>query len=412
MNGLSRNTHKKKLLKGRMTEGNDPLFLPPVDIDGEEQFELNEEEEEGESENTARAGKTIHITSEYQKHLIPSGDDSRKLVMLAPQELINSGFDLIKLPHPRTGKLQKYALSRASTGTSVVGGPRVLYELQKLQNPQGSWFVREHESVVGSTSKEFALSDGYIITKGALLLASPVDPTFIVLKSFIESSVKRKGEFLSYKDIITFGSEHDAELRALTGDVDLLFDGVNAVCDTFKVADETFYKYSEAKTVDWLKLKAEAVKDALKAPGCPLGYLAEAGSFSASYRRENGIHMTDATLTSAALGFLSEYIPGELLAVLANKAYGIDDYKVPKKSLFSPVAAGPAAKKFHYKYDYHKRSEPPEGPQHAPQKKVQKYQIVSCCHKFYLVTHIFCFYTENEIGNVRRNKEEKRRRES
>lgn len=310
----------------------------------------------------------------YQKHLVSSGDDSRKLVILVPRELAASGFDLVKLPHPRTGALQKYALSRASKGDA-----RKLYELQKMQNPQGSWFVREHRgngNEEEEDEKGFALSDGYVISKGALLLASPVDPTFIALRSLMESSVKKKGEFLSYSDIVTFDAAHSAELRVFTGDVDLLFDGVNAVCDTFEVGDEAYYKYSEAKAVEWLKVKAEAVKDALKAPGCPLGYLAEAGSFSASYRKENGIHMNDFSLTSAALGFLSEYVPQELLATLAGK-YLMPDYKVPKNTGFATSAVPSATKGAQYnsyKRDYHHHSSSSSSSSNynkaAPQAKV------------------------------------------
>ena len=355
----------------------------PFEVGSDDEFHLPPDDE-----SLIQAAKPAQG---YQKHLVPSGDDSRKLVILVPRELAASGFDLIKLPHPRTGALQKYALSREQKGE-----PRKLYELQKMQKPQGSWFVREHkkaqtnDSNDGNDEKDFALSDGYVISKGALLLATPIDPTFIALRSLMESAVKKKGEFLSYNDIVTFDAAHSAELHVLTGDIDLLFDGINAVCDTFDVGDEAFYKYSEAKAVEWLKVKTEAVKDALKEPGCPLAYLAEAGSFSASYRRENGIHMNDFSLTSAALGFLSEYVPQELLATFASKGYGISDYRVPKNTGFATAAASATSYAAStkggqyggYKRDYHHSSS--SSYSKPPQNKVnlKKYSIQFKFHFF------------------------------
>lgn len=303
-----------------------------------------------EEDSKSQSSKAV---SEYQRQLVSSDDDSRKLVILVPQELASTGFDLIKLPHPKTGTLQKYALSRGTKSDT-----KKLYELQKMHNKQGSWLVREHQE--DEDDKDFELSDGYVISKGVLLLATQIDPTFIVLKSLLESSVKKKGEFLSYNDIITFDTVHSTELHVLTGDIDLLFDGMNAVCDTFEIGNEMFYKYSESKTVEWLKVKAEAVKNALKVPGCPLGYLAEAGSFSASYRKENGIHMTEATLNSAALGFLSEYVPQDLLGTFASKAYGIENYKVSKCTGFitatQSVSSNKSAQYTNYKRNHQSSS--------------------------------------------------------
>lgn len=330
-----------------LVDSDDDEFPPPTSTAEKREGDDDEEERGGDSKT-----QTTKAVLEYQKHLVPSGDDSRKLVILVPQELATTGFDLVKLPHPKTGALQKYALSRGPKTAT-----KALYELQKMQNRQGSWFVREHQD--DASEESFELSDGYVISKGALLLASPVDPTFIALRSLVESSAKRKGEFLSYNDIITFDTAHSAELHTLLCDIDLLFDGINAVCDTFEIGGEMFYKYSENRAVEWLKVKAEAIKDVLKAPGCPLGYLAEAGSFSASYRRENGVHVTDATLTSAALGFLSEYVPQELLVAFANKAYGIADYKVSKCTGFAvaqPVSTNKNFQHGGYKRSYHQSS--------------------------------------------------------
>ena len=107
------------------------------------------------------------------------------------------------------------------------------------------------------------ISDGYTVKNAELLIATPIDPMFLLLPSFVyESSPKSPTSerlFLSADVLLEKFSEKSRHFSHISGHevIRLLVEqGMRAVCDTVDAEDEEMYRLSEQKLLRELMQKA------------------------------------------------------------------------------------------------------------------------------------------------------------
>jgi hypothetical protein len=251
--------------------------------------------------------------------------DPRTIVVVMPYAAAaEGGLDLVNLPHPRSGQMARYALSRRCRPTHHDHhDDGVLYELQRCHRPTGSWLL--------------GAPDNRVVEDGALFLATPIDATFLALPSLLletamtaEEEGKAGGRdrlFHSREDAITRGTGGEA-MRAVLG-VGSLVAGLAAVCETRTVDGDTFYRLSQDKLMAWLRGKVDALRKLVVDDPRVRG-LAASGSCCAAYKKASEVAVTPEGVTRAALGLLSEYVPRTVLARLAKELLGVDTFEPAK----------------------------------------------------------------------------------
>lgn len=135
-------------------------------------------------------------------------------------------------------------------------------------NPSPTVPSEEQPQVSPNTEEEASppISDGYIIKTPELLIATPIDPLFLVLPALhAKASAKSptsKGLFLSVDDILETLEETSKHFREVSGHDRIrrsIEDRMSAVCDTVDAGDETMFRLNMEKLVGELILKARNV---------------------------------------------------------------------------------------------------------------------------------------------------------
>jgi len=276
--------------------------------DGNEDKGAGEPEEESVGTRTAVAVHGIH------------DGQPRVMMLIVPEEVVASGgVEFVQLPHPRTGAETLYGLLTHKDATVE------LLELQRARPKRGSWLVGER-----------------VVEDGSVVLATPVDATFLALRPLTEAA--KTGSFCALDDAVTRGvpgAAAAAGMRRLLR-VASLQRGLRRICETRPVAGAEYVRLAAEKTVvSWLRERVEAVATVVTTGGgLRLRYLGAAGSFSAAFKRPEDIDVTPEAATRAALGFLSECVPPEWLQRVAE-SYEFKDFVVPKApKLCAPADAG------------------------------------------------------------------------
>ena len=129
-------------------------------------------------------------------------------------------------------------------------------------------YSEEHPQVPSRAEEETSppISNGYIIKTPELLIATPIDPLFLVLPALhVKASTKSpssKGLFLSADDILETFEETSKHFRGVLGHDrirHLVEDRMGAVCDTVDAGDETMFRLNMEKLLGELVLKARNV---------------------------------------------------------------------------------------------------------------------------------------------------------
>jgi len=205
---------------------------------------------------------------------------------------------IITLPHPRTGAAARF----------MVRSGQVL-EIQKVTERYRCWF-----------------KDNYVHKDGSLFIATEVDPLFLLLP-LLEKNRKQTSESAGYfceKDQILTedfeaypGYAHFLEWPTLP---------LGLVCDTKDAGGgRVYYRLDNSKVVKWLQAKVHKMKAHLAASPDLAGSL-RGGARAANYR--DSTPLTDAELTKAAIGFISDYINNDWQTKLCE-AYGLPPVHIP-----------------------------------------------------------------------------------
>ena len=220
-----------------------------------------------------------HVASKAGE--VPS-QDPLKLMILPEGDSTNAR--ILTLSHPRTSKPCRYYFCPE----------KGLYEFTRIAAPKSapqSWLLGparsniesshpnqdgheqpQKDSVLASNSYpqldgqvSRPVSDGYVIQNPELLVATPIDPLFLVLPALHAKSVAKstsgKGLFLSADDILETYEETSKHFAAISSHEryrQSLESRMSKICETVEAGDETMFR------LDVRKLLAELIRKAQK----------------------------------------------------------------------------------------------------------------------------------------------------
>uniref|UniRef100_A0A3Q2XCZ2 Ribonuclease H2, subunit B n=1 Tax=Hippocampus comes TaxID=109280 RepID=A0A3Q2XCZ2_HIPCM len=188
------------------------------------------------------------------------------------------------------------------------GGNLQLYEVKAFEEDFRSWFV------------------GQTVQRGRLLFVTQMDPLFLMLPYLIKSG--KEGKFQRLDQMVM-----DEEFPACSG----LLSCTRSLASMHHIADEKvgshkFHRYSQEKTMAWLKKKVEKTVLVLKKKNISVGE----GVKSSSYIRVKLESDSSKDYLGYAHGLISEYINKDLSKDLRH-------HLLPE--LTSPKETEPASKR-------------------------------------------------------------------
>ncbi|KAH7323701.1 ribonuclease H2, subunit B [Rhexocercosporidium sp. MPI-PUGE-AT-0058] len=155
----------------------------------------------------------------------------------------------------------------------VICPERGFYEFTKVAAPRTSprsWLLSAKEEIEDGKEAEededkSSKAEGYVMKTASLLVATPIDPLFMVLSALsplptTKSSEPTKKLFLSgydYFEKMSNVSPHFASFSRIESIRQLLESRMCAVCDTVEAGDETMYRLNEEKLLGELLKKAK-----------------------------------------------------------------------------------------------------------------------------------------------------------
>ncbi|XP_040003638.1 ribonuclease H2 subunit B [Xiphias gladius] len=209
----------------------------------------------------------------------------------------------VRLRNPFTDAASLYMLG---------GGDVQLYEVKVFEEDFHSWFV-------GQTVQR----------DGRLLFVTPMDPLYLILPYLIKAG--KEGKFQPV-DQVVMDEELPACSRLLSCTRSLA--SMHQIAEEKEVGSRKFHRYSQEKTMNWLKKKVERTVVALKKRNISVGE----GVKSTTYVRvklESDCHEED--YLRYAHGLISEYISEDLSKAL------LKHLQLPE--LTSPKETEPPSKK-------------------------------------------------------------------
>ncbi|XP_033119836.1 ribonuclease H2 subunit B-like [Anneissia japonica] len=234
-------------------------------------------------------------------------DISQWVAFLPKCEVTGSGEGerpvFIKLRHPKTDKCALFLVG--NDGYKI-------YELLALKEKYRSWFI-------GDTVQR----------DGSLRITTSVDPLFLLLPYLIKAA--ENGMYMTLDQLVD-----DKQFPQCTRLLKCC-----EKCDISQVSDckgsveFTAYRYSEDKTITWLKAKVEQVATKLEEKSIHVTGGAQSATFVRS-SKGNGASKED--YMRYAVGLVGDYLQVPLAQKLA-KQLGIEEKVV------SPKSSEPAAKK-------------------------------------------------------------------
>ncbi len=195
----------------------------------------------------------------------------------------SSNARICTLTHPRTEKPSRYYLcpekgiseftrvarpksachswligrhSRSGISTKALAGGKAIesYECSSALKGEGNEIVSAADGGV----REFTpVSEGYVVKTPELLVATPIDPLFVLLPS-----LQSKRLFLSIDDIfddVCDTSKHFRHMSNHERTRGLLEERLDKVCDMVEAGDESMYRLNTEKLLKELLIKAKAM---------------------------------------------------------------------------------------------------------------------------------------------------------
>lgn len=209
----------------------------------------------------------------------------------------------VRLRNPCTDVASLYMLS---------AGDVQLFEVKAFEEDFHSWFV-------GQT----------VHRDGRLLFVTPMDPLYLILPYLIKSG--KEGKFQPV-DQVVMDEEFPACSRLLSCTRSL--SSLHHVAEEKEVGTLKFYRYSQEKSMNWLKKKVERTVTALKAKNISVGEGVKSTTYvrvktESDYREEDYLRY--------AHGLISEYLSEDLSKAL------LKHLQLPE--LTSPTETEPPSKK-------------------------------------------------------------------
>ncbi|XP_042350921.1 ribonuclease H2 subunit B isoform X2 [Plectropomus leopardus] len=188
----------------------------------------------------------------------------------------------VRLRNPFTDAASLYMLS---------SGDVQLFEVKAFEEDFHSWFV------------------GQIVQRdGRLLFVTPMDPLYLILPYLIKSG--KEGKFQPV-DQVVMDEEFPACSRLLSCKRSLA--SLHHIAEEKEVGAVKFHRYSQEKTMNWLKKKVEKTATVLKARNISVGE----GVKSTTYVRvKSESHYCEEDYLRYAHGLISEYISEDLSKAL------------------------------------------------------------------------------------------------
>ena len=159
----------------------------------------------------------------------------------------------------------------------IICPERGFFEFTKVAAPRTtprSWLLSAAEGPedgekAGEKDDNIKEPEGYVMNTASLLVATPIDPLFMVLSALAplqttKSSEPTKKLFLSgydYFEKMSKASPHFANFSRIEVTRQLLESRMAAVCDTVEAGDETMYRLNEEKLLGELLKKAKKMTE-------------------------------------------------------------------------------------------------------------------------------------------------------
>ncbi|XP_067419181.1 ribonuclease H2 subunit B isoform X2 [Emydura macquarii macquarii] len=212
-------------------------------------------------------------------------------VLVAPESVTDlpmksdSGPLFTRLRNPSTGEAALYLFNSSA---------QQLFEVKAFHEEYRSWFIGQA-----------------VQHDGRLLFATPVDPLFLVLFYLIKAE-KEQGKFQPLDQVVV-----DSEFSSCTmlPQCARVMDSLHHVVEEKEICRKKFYKYSQEKTLKWLKKKVNQTVKVLKSSNVCVGGRVQSATFI------SGKQITDVKeedYVRYAHGLISEYIAEELSAELSK----------------------------------------------------------------------------------------------
>ncbi|NWH66582.1 RNH2B Ribonuclease, partial [Geococcyx californianus] len=204
-------------------------------------------------------------------------------------------------------KAYKHKPDFFSTGEATLylfnSGAQQLFEVKAFHEEYRSWFI-------GQTVQQ----------DGRLLFVTPMDPLFLILYYLIKAD-KEQGKFQPLSQVVLDSDYPNCPLLLKCVDVKQY---IHHVTEEKEISSQKFYKYSQEKTLKWLKKKVTQTVKALKSNNITVGERVCAPTFVSDKQTTD----TNEDYIRYAHGLISDYIPEDLSKELV-KYLGLPELKSP-----------------------------------------------------------------------------------
>ncbi|XP_068021419.1 ribonuclease H2 subunit B isoform X1 [Melanerpes formicivorus] len=230
----------------------------------------------------------------------PAGAHPAQWVLIAPEAATD-------LPKPPASEPLFTKLRNPSTGEATLylfsSGAQQLFEVKAFHEEYRSWFI-------GQTVQQ----------DGRLLFVTPMDPLFLILHYLIQAD-KEQGKFQPLEQVVLDSEYPNCLLLLKCAEVQ---QHIHHVTEEKEIGSQKFHRYSQEKTLKWLKKKVNQTVQALKSNNIIVGERV----YAATYVSDKEITDTEEDYVRYAHGLVAEYIPEDLSKQLLQYL-GLPEHKNP-----------------------------------------------------------------------------------
>ncbi|XP_026699893.1 ribonuclease H2 subunit B [Athene cunicularia] len=148
-----------------------------------------------------------------------------------------------------------------------------------------------------------------------------MDPLFLVLYYLIKADKEQRGKFQPLDQVVLDSEYPSCPLLLKCADVKQY---IHHVTEEKEIGSQKFHRYSQEKTLKWLKIKVSQTVKALKSNNISVGERVHAAAFISGKQTTD----TKEDYVRYAHGLISEYIPEDLSKEL-QKYLGLPELKSP-----------------------------------------------------------------------------------
>lgn len=209
--------------------------------------------------------------------------DQNQWVVIVPETLADQPIEaspqdmhpsIIKLKHPKTGSAAQFLICPESNS---------IHEMLTFKDSKGSWFINNS-----------------VLEDGRLIMATRIDPLFLILPYLHSESNSKRHMFMELDQIVT-----DSDYPHCSKLVQILDHQMTCqLCDSKGNEDFKVYRYSEEKTLAWLKSKVERTSEYLSTSEVSVS----SGQSSSYVRSSKPIEAPKEDCLRYAAGLISDYL--------------------------------------------------------------------------------------------------------